>query len=351
MTNTPAVAPPPTYEQGSAAIRDSQAFALFLGSMWHPLLWGAILAGVLFAIATPLLLATGSRLDMSYVLTVLVLPYGFSFWACFYRVPENSNGIISRFGSYSPHVLPPGWSFNGPWPFYRLTSGSVVGLQPFPFALAPKDVDTFEGPTGSGIQGGQITVMLTGMARVKYPLLFLLCGGWSKVLPQVENALDSVVRQYCAMRTFDELKHEKGTGDAASVFRGSQIKFCANIWNEELSAWELIEYYINVSGYTLLYYLLRYGIEIYSLEVLDFTPTNVGLREAQDLAAIAEEKKRQGAVAIRAITEGATALAGGIAGLDPNTAARIAAGANNVGDLKMIDMGGGSGNRVLVNSN
>ncbi len=331
---------PPTYQRGPYAIRDSHAFGIFVGSIWKPIVWGSGLAAILT-------LPSAVFGSLAFVVLVWICSFGFMFWACFYNIKANTNGILTRFGSYSPKILPPGWSFSGPWPLYKLNSGDSIGLEPVHFDIMPKNVDTFEGP---GIEGGQITVSLTGMVRVKYPLLFRLCGGWAKVRVQVHNAVEAVVRQYCAFRTFDELKHEKGSGAAAAIFRGAHEWFYVLLFDHVSNSWveEVLD--ILVSGCTLRRYLARYGVEIYSLEVQDFTPTNQGLRDAQDLAAIARKKQEQGEVAITAIQSGAQSLLEGVEGLDPNTAARLAAGANNVGDLRMIDMGGSSRPRVLIDS-
>jgi len=325
-------------ERGSPRIVDTGSALALLGEVWIPLVWGVSL---------------GLLLGVVLGIFGLVLGIATAFWACFWRVPENHNAVLTAFGAYR-NVLRGGWNFAGPWPLYRLDRSALVPLAPIPFAVRPRDVDTFE---GAGEHGGQITVDITGTYRVVYPRLFLIAGGGAVVTRQVMSAIESVVRQYCALRTFDELKYEKGTGSAAAVFRGDV---------EWFTYWELSEdgnwvesplpTWVSVSGYTLRAYLkYLYGVEIYSLEVQDFTPSNEALRQAQDLAAVAAEEKRKAQIVIDAIRNGATALREGIPGLDPGTAARIAAGANRAGDLKLIDLGGGGSGgtqpRVLINPN
>lgn len=273
-------------ELGPQAIRtSSHTLLLLIGSLWKPLFWGIPMALLLLLI----FIAFGG--GPVAIFPAILLGFATAGYLCYRKVPANHNAVVSRFGARIPRLLPSGISFDHPWPLYSAPKGDFVNLEPVDFLITPENVDTFEGP---GVEGGQTTVILAGSAEVDYPYAHLNNGGWAKTLPKIVDGMDALVRQYCAMRTFDELRHEKGTGAAATVFRGDVLNFYGLLYDEHEEVWFWQEFLVSVSGMPLAEYVRSWGERIRTLEVKDFTPTSENLKRALDIPA-EERKKAEGA--------------------------------------------------------
>ncbi|PCI28245.1 hypothetical protein COB52_03950 [Candidatus Kaiserbacteria bacterium] len=327
------IANAPQYERGPVAIRGSgSTWANQISSIWYPLIWGIL-------IWLPTLLSFGGGLF------TIVISWILAGWLCYYDIPPNSNAVLRRLGAYSPKILGAGKQFNHPWPLYTLKKlKDIMSLEPELFSMSPKDVDTFE---GDGKDGGQITADLTVTLRVLFPLLFLLCGGWTKVLPQIKRAIESAVRQYCAVRSFSDLKNEKDNGSAAAIFRGAVESFYTLEYEGE-GKYGWYEKFISVSGFTLIGYILRWGVEIFTLEVQDFTPTSEGLKAAQDLPAIAKKKADADNLSTDAFNERTRRLRAENPDASPDEILYMAGALSGVTEAKRISIGGNSKTPIML---